>query len=542
MSLEAVLSSAAARVLLPTVMGTAELRRLPADLRARSLFSARTNSAPYLARVADVLERLLGGEINQATARNELQAELEELRYDPREGFADAPDADIPPAEPGSLRDISSSARINLMLDTQQELLFSAGQKAAGMTRLETWPAWELVRMRTVAVPRGFAARKAGLVPVPGAAWKDRWVAAGGTLLNGRMMALKTDPIWAALGDSSLFRDALDVDRPPFAFNSGMGWEEVRWDEWEAAAGKEAGKAEKTAAPRPLNEDLKVSVKKLPPDLAESLRKDLAAELEGSELRYKEALDRRREEYLRRGVSTGALAERERRIAEVAARRLPKVNRRAAREFVIKNRIGLALAALNGGTSEGARKGWITRRRNGWPEWKKKQAGEKIDRVLSGKEKSVTYGSVDEAMAKEIRAVAKFDPSGFQHEIGRNFLVHRDRRHGVRTESDPSQLPVTDEDIRRLPEIVSAPDAIADGGKSARGFNTIKYRKAYADGTIYFVEEEWTGEKFLAAKTIWKKKAALGNSATPEGGVSHTSGTSKTIFNKSYKWREVKYV
>ena len=41
------------------------------------------------------------------------------------------------------------------------------------------------------------------------------------------MIALKGDPIWGELGSYDNFDDALGVDHPPFAFNSGMGWREL---------------------------------------------------------------------------------------------------------------------------------------------------------------------------------------------------------------------------------------------------------------------------------------------------------------------------
>ena len=45
--------------------------------------------------------------------------------------------------------------------------------------------------------------------------------------MKGRMIALKDAEVWSAIGDSALFPDALDVDHPPFAFESGMGWREI---------------------------------------------------------------------------------------------------------------------------------------------------------------------------------------------------------------------------------------------------------------------------------------------------------------------------
>ena len=56
---------------------------------------------------------------------------------------------------------------------------------------------------------------------------RPRWVIAGGHLVAGRMIALKGDPIWGELGSADNFDDALNVDHPPFAYNSGMGWREI---------------------------------------------------------------------------------------------------------------------------------------------------------------------------------------------------------------------------------------------------------------------------------------------------------------------------
>jgi len=51
--------------------------------------------------------------------------------------------------------------------------------------------------------------------------------AQGAVRATGRMIALKADPVWGELGSYGNFDDALGVDHPPFAFNSGMGWREI---------------------------------------------------------------------------------------------------------------------------------------------------------------------------------------------------------------------------------------------------------------------------------------------------------------------------
>ena len=56
--------------LLPTAMGSDELReQVAADILRRSVFSARMESARYLAQMREVCAQMMEGRISQATAR-----------------------------------------------------------------------------------------------------------------------------------------------------------------------------------------------------------------------------------------------------------------------------------------------------------------------------------------------------------------------------------------------------------------------------------------------------------------------------------------
>lgn len=50
--------------------------------------------------------------------------------------------------------------------------------------------------------------------------WQKRWTDAGGKLYDGRMIALKTDPIWSAISDYG-------VPYPPFEFHDVMGTQDI---------------------------------------------------------------------------------------------------------------------------------------------------------------------------------------------------------------------------------------------------------------------------------------------------------------------------
>lgn len=209
------LRAAQARGLLPTSLGTAELRELGEDVLARSVFTARGTNAVFVDALKKVVDELAGGNMDEATARVTLMETLRAVGYTPEGGFPDAPEGSVPPALAGTLQDLSSKRRLDLIIQTQRGLMVGAGQKMRGSVpeRLRLAPAWELVRVLPVEVPRD---------------WPSRWLLAGGRMSEGgRMIALKGDPLWGELGSYQNFQDALGVDHPPFAFNSDMGWDEV---------------------------------------------------------------------------------------------------------------------------------------------------------------------------------------------------------------------------------------------------------------------------------------------------------------------------
>ena len=204
---------ASQREVLPSSLSSREMReQLTRSLRESSVISARTNNAEYLQKVRKVVNLLVNGDIGLAEARTILRQTITIMGYTPEGGF---PGSDpVPPAAAATLQDLSSERRVDLILKTQEALNRAAGQRARGMSgqRMRQFPAWELVRIGSRFEPRN---------------WQRRWRQVGGKLYSGRMIALKGDPIWDRLGDSGEFDDAMDVDTPPFAFNSGMGWREV---------------------------------------------------------------------------------------------------------------------------------------------------------------------------------------------------------------------------------------------------------------------------------------------------------------------------
>ncbi|MFZ2276296.1 MAG: hypothetical protein WAW39_00800 [Prosthecobacter sp.] len=221
------------RSLLPTAMSSAEIQEMTQRLKERVFFSARTANLQYLQELKKLVDRAVKGEgINNDLAQLRIEARrmLVKLGYNPEQGFPGDAELGIPPAAAGSLRDLSSGKRLNLIMDTQVQLARGLGMKLRGSMRADRYPAWELVRLMKFTSQHQRE-------------WHKRWETAADNVnweavsrkafTEGHMLALKGSPIWAALGSSALFADALNTDHAPFAFNSGMGWREVPLDEWQ---------------------------------------------------------------------------------------------------------------------------------------------------------------------------------------------------------------------------------------------------------------------------------------------------------------------
>ncbi|MGE9268662.1 MAG: hypothetical protein ACQKBY_11240 [Verrucomicrobiales bacterium] len=192
----------------------------------------------FLSKVKEVVTAILNGDMDHATARLILMQTLKALGYTPEGGFPED-EGTVPPAVAGTLQDLSSRERLDLIINTQRDLMRGLGQKARGMTpeALDSFPAWELVRAYERAEPRHWGGKHQGTpVRTPrGIDPRSRWEIAGGRAIKTpegyRLIAFKGDPIWGELGSSGNFDDALDVDFPPFAFNSGMSWSPITYAE-----------------------------------------------------------------------------------------------------------------------------------------------------------------------------------------------------------------------------------------------------------------------------------------------------------------------
>jgi len=163
----------ARKSVMPTALRSWALQELPVELLKRAFFSAGVEHAAFLQEGLDAVEAIVNADLDRATARVQLRDMLDRLGYRPD------------PTEAGSLTDLSSDRRLNLILDTN-----AAQARAYGREKVEdapeirhAYPAAELVIV--------------GAPPEVPRKWKTKlWPNAGGKLYEGRMIARKDDPIW----------------------------------------------------------------------------------------------------------------------------------------------------------------------------------------------------------------------------------------------------------------------------------------------------------------------------------------------------------
>lgn len=253
------------KVLLPTSASSAQLAELPAQILARAQFSAKTTNASYLQVIQDLTDQLLtagrhdpesgayipGSYMEPATMRLKLKEALKEISYDP---YAE-------PGVAGSIKDLSSDPRINLIIQMQTDMALGYGKflQSQDPNALNAFPAQELFRAESRLHTRD---------------WPAIWQDAGGEFYDGgRMIALKSDSIWIAISD-------FDLPYPPFKYGSGMWVRDISRSEAERLGLIEPGATLEPSAGQStdFNQGLQASLK----DLSASLQQAILDSMPGA--------------------------------------------------------------------------------------------------------------------------------------------------------------------------------------------------------------------------------------------------------------------
>lgn len=188
-----------AKTLVTSGLSSSEADRVMTGLKDRAFFSARCESIRHLqtaqARIADWLgsERRPDGAL--ASRASAVSAIMTSAR---KAGLATGQ---------GTITDPGSAARAQVIIDTNAGLArgYVARAQQTSLGARLAFPAQELIRTAERQAKRD---------------WRARWLAAGGELRAGRMVALKEDPIWVRIS-------RFGVPYPPFDYGSGMGVDEI---------------------------------------------------------------------------------------------------------------------------------------------------------------------------------------------------------------------------------------------------------------------------------------------------------------------------
>ena len=95
---------------------------------------------------------------------------------------------------------------------------------------------------------------------------------------------------------------------------------------------------------------------------------------------------------------------------------------------------------------------------------------------------------------------------GYNHVLDNSAIRHTLKQHGGEDEVKRGQIPITEEDFDRLPDVVENYDDVRVENGKRDNIDNIIYSKSYPDGTTIYVEEKRDKRKELAALTMWKTK------------------------------------
>lgn len=185
----------------PSSMSSADWEKIAPAIREKCFFSARVNNAEVLGKMRE----LIGEAVDSAKrspqkallSRDKFISEMKE--YLRGKGYS---------MGGSKLTDITSRRRLGLIYQMNVDEAREYGRYVRGQDSdlLNSYPAWEFLRIEERRVPRSN--------------WRERWLAAGGKIYGGRMVALKSDAVWVNLS-------RFGRPYPPFDFGSGMGVEDV---------------------------------------------------------------------------------------------------------------------------------------------------------------------------------------------------------------------------------------------------------------------------------------------------------------------------
>lgn len=237
-------------------LNSAQWSTVSAWLRERSFFMACVTQAGILQEFRNAVTAVTAGDMGTAEARQHMREFLAASGYQ------------APHGKEGSIKDLSSTQRLKVSIDTNVAMARGWMQRCRAMANT-TRPAQELYRAWPAKQERDWPTRWERAAEAVG------WV--GVSPQKEKMIALKTSPIWVALS-------RFDQPYPPFDYGSHMRVRSVSLEKAKDAdlltteeEYNDARKKMEEESLRSLNENVEINVQ----GWSYSLLKELAKQLKG---------------------------------------------------------------------------------------------------------------------------------------------------------------------------------------------------------------------------------------------------------------------
>jgi hypothetical protein len=123
----------------------------------------------------------------------------------------------------------------------------------------------------------------------------------------------------------------------------------------------------------------------------------------------------------------------------------------------------------------------------------------------------IPIAKVDQWLIKNANELG-IDLHDYEHEISNYFIRHVIKNHGdEKREISRGNLPVTDDDFQRIPDIIEHPDYIIIGAKRNNEDRVIYVKNNEESGTTLYFEEILQGStnRSLRGNTMYKTKRTL---------------------------------
>lgn len=178
------------KALVASNLDSKEWNGIQAALRDRAFFSSQVANVKILHAARSMVAEQAAGGKSLSEIRRDLRTVISSTGYDPGDAR-------------GTIKDLYTKARLDVIVKTNvaQARGYIQHLEATTPGGYAAFPAQELIRTKTRKQPRN---------------WAKRWEDAGGKFFEGRMIALKDDPVWTKIS-------AFGNPFPPFDFGSGMG-------------------------------------------------------------------------------------------------------------------------------------------------------------------------------------------------------------------------------------------------------------------------------------------------------------------------------